>query len=172
MKKSEKLAQLIHMPVEIVEREIDKGMWDILIELNKKNYFTQFSCEGHIIENNGNYPNGYWQGYLVFRGVYKFPQYPVRYSKANRKRDTFYWEGIGEKSRQEFLANVLTWAKCLPTRPIEKVIWYTLSAKNKNRPNGDYKVLAHTTDYEEVKCLLAGANMDKYIDVNLYETEV
>ena len=39
MKKSEKLAQLIHMPVEIVEREIDKGMWDILIELNKKNYF-------------------------------------------------------------------------------------------------------------------------------------
>ena len=40
MKKSEELGKLIGMTSEGVEREIDKGMWDILIELNKKNYKT------------------------------------------------------------------------------------------------------------------------------------
>lgn len=171
MNKAEKLAKLIGIPTEIVKRDIDKGIWDILIELNKKHYYTQFSCEGHLAEEDSAYPVGSWQGYLVFRNTYKFPQYPVRYSKVNRKRDTFYWNGVGEESRQEFLRSVLEWAKTLPVRPHKRVTWYTLICKSKSQPNRDYKTLAHTTDYEEIKCILAGAEMDKYTDVQLLEKE-
>ena len=45
-------------------------------------------------------------------------------------------------------------------------------AKHKTRPNGSYKILSHTMNYEEIKCILAGASMDKYTDVQLVEKEV
>ena len=64
MKKSEKLANLINMPVEIVENEIDKGIWDILIALNQKGYYTTFSCEGHLNTKNE------WEGYIAFLDTY------------------------------------------------------------------------------------------------------
>ena len=158
------------MPAEIVERDIDKGMWDILIELNRKNWFTQYSCEGHV--GRGTSGGDSWQGYLVFREPYKFTEYPVRYTKTNKKHDTYYWDGNGEENRKDFLKMLLDWARLLPYREIKKVKWYTLSAKSKTRPNGEDKVLLHTNDYEEIKVLLAGANMDKYTDVTLYETVV
>lgn len=167
--RAEKLSKLIGMPVDVVKRDIDKGMWDILIELNRKNWFTQFSCEGHVgVMNRQNRPD-FWQGYLVFRGAYIFPEYPVRYTKVNKARDTFYWEGCGEESRKEFLDMVLKWAKLLPVRPIEKITWYTIYAKPKNRNSNEYKILAHTTDYNEIRLVLAGADMDKYTDITLSE---
>ena len=170
MTKTERLAKLINIPVDVVERDIDKGMWDILIELNRKNWFTQYSCEGHV--GRGNNGADSWQGYLVFCEPYKFTNYPVRYTKTNRKHDTYYWDGNGEDNRQAFLKMLLDWARLLPFRPIKKVKWYTLSAKLKNRPNSDYKILAHTIDYEEIKIILAGADMDKYTEVRLSENEV
>lgn len=170
MNKAETLSKLIGMPVEAIKSEIDKGMWDILIELNRKNWFTQYSCEGHIGRSN-NGADG-WQGYLVFCEPYKFDSYPVRYTKVNKKHDTYYWDGKGEENRQEFLKMLLNWARLLPYRPIKKVKWYTLSAKLKSRQNGEYKVLAHTTDYEEIKIILASAEMDKYTEVRLLENEV
>ena len=171
MKKSERLASLIGLSVEEVENAIDKGIWDILIELNRKNYFTKFSCEGHLGAHNRQNRDDYWQAYLVFCDGYKFPQYPVKYSKTNRSRSTYWWDGFGEESRQEFLENVLNWAKCLPTRVIKKTTWYTLTAKHKNQPNREEKLLAYTQDYEEIKCVLARADMDKYFDFNLRETK-
>lgn len=171
MNKAKRLSELIGVPVEVVERDIDKGMWDILIELNYKNWFTQFSCEGHLGRGGNSAPDA-WQGYLVFREPYKFPNYPVRYTKTNKRHDTYYWDGKGEENRQAFLKMLLEWAMLLPFREIKKVKWYTLSAKLKNRPNSDYKVLAHTTDYEEIKIILAGADMDKYTEIRLLENEV
>ena len=54
-KKAEELSKLIGAPIEMIENEIDKGMWDILIELNKKGYmFNQIVNEfklNLLIEN-------------------------------------------------------------------------------------------------------------------------
>lgn len=154
MKKSERLAQLINLPIEIVENDIDKGMWDILIELNSKNYFTDNCCEGHL--NNGS-----WNGYISFKKAYKFSEYPIRYDNAKQKR-AFYWSGKDEESRQEYLHNLYEWASNLPKREIKEVIVYTLWGKNKRRPNGVYKVLKRSTNYDDIRIELNKKNTEKY----------
>ena len=100
MKKSEELGKLIGMTSEGVEREIDKGMWDILIELNKKNYKTIVCCEGHLKENNS------WNAYIGFRYPYEFKNYPCFFTNT-KNRQYYYWDGVGEEKRQIFLDNLV-----------------------------------------------------------------
>lgn len=170
MTKSEKLANLIGMTIEDVENYIDKGMWDILIELNQKGYHTVYSCEGHCSPTpNKKGKVGYWNGYLAFDRTYKFPVYPPKFYKNNKNRQMFYWEGYGEESRKEYLDRVLRWAVTLPTREKRRVTTYHLLAKNKIQPNREPKLLAYTQDYEEIKCILCRADMDKYFDFELHE---
>ena len=104
--KSEILGNLIGMTKEEVENDIDKGMWDILIELNKKNYKTIFCCEGHLHEDN-RHGIDYWNGYIAFAETYNFLSYPIKFHKISHGRRYFYWDGNGEESRQEFLTNLL-----------------------------------------------------------------
>ena len=66
MTKCEKLAEIIGVSVEFIEDNIDKGMLDILIELNRKGYITIFCCEGHLDDNDK------WEGYIAFDKTYKF----------------------------------------------------------------------------------------------------
>lgn len=167
MTKSERLGQLIGMPKEIVESEVDKGMWDILIELNEKNYYTIFCCEGHLSDHS-KYGKDYWSGYLAFADTYSFPQFPKGFYKVSRKRTFFYWQGNGEESRQKYLEDLYDWAKCLPTRPKKRVTTYHLVAKHKNQPNRE-KLIMYTNDYEEVRCVLNRCDMDKYFDFKLHE---
>ena len=168
MKKSEELGKLIGMTSEGVEKEIDKGMWNILIELNKKGYYTVFCCEGHP-ENHSKKGIDYWCGYLAFIEPYKFKEYPPMFSKTSRNRSYFYWDGNGEDKRQEFLENVYKWACCLPTRERRKVVTYHLLAKHKNQPNREAKLLCYTNDYEDIRCILNRADMNKYYDFKLME---
>ena len=170
MTKAEKLAELIEISAEDVENNIDKGMWDILIELNKKGYYTVYSCEGHCNPNPDKKGKiNYWNGYLAFNDTYKFSIYPPKFYKVNSKRRFFYWDGYGEESRKEYLDNVLKWAVTLPTREKKRVTMYHLLAKNKTQPNREAKSLVYTEDYEEIKCILNRADMDKYFDFQLYE---
>lgn len=168
MTKSEKLGKLIGMSKEIVEREIDKGMWDILIALNEKNYYTIFSCEGHL-RNDERKGADYWEGYLAFAEKYKFTEYPKNFCKVKNNRRYFYWEGNGEESRQEYLTDLLNWARCLPARPKRRVVTYNLIAKHKNQPNREPKIICYTQDYDEIRCILNRSDMDKYFDFKLLE---
>ena len=161
--KALRLGELIGMSEEAVIENIDKGMWDILIELNEKNYYTIFCCEGHL--NNENK----WNGYLAFDKTYKFAQYPPKFTKVNKHNRFFFWEGIGEENRQEFLNNVLNWAKTLPTREKTKVVQYHLLAKNKKHPNREAKSIIYTDNYEDIKCILNRADMDNYFNFELVE---
>lgn len=164
MTKSERLALLIGMPIEFVENEIDKGMVDILIELNEKGYYTTNCCEGHLRDNED------WNGYICFAYPYKFPVYPKNFSSV-KKRQYYYWNGNGEQSRQTFLNELLAWAKTLPVKkPIEKK-QYVLIGKNKKRPNSRDKILISTSDYEDIKIILNRADMVKY-DLRINESVI
>ncbi len=157
--KAEKLAGLIGVSVEMIEREFDQGILDILIELNSKNYYTIFSCEGHLGEYKGK-PD-HWNGYLAFADKYSFSTYPPLFYKNSRDRRFFYWEGFGEDSRQEYLNNVLDWAKCLPTREKTKITLYQLVGFHKKRPNTG-KTLVYSYDYEDVRVALARSDACNY----------
>lgn len=170
MTKSERLAELLGMPVEIVESEIDEGMWDILIELNRKGYYTIFCCEGHC----NPYPNKrgkteYWEGYIAFTDTYDFIEYPPKFNKVTTHRRFYYWHGYGEESRKKYLENVLKWARCLPTKEKKKVVMYHLTGRNKKQPNREAKLFAYTDNYEEIRCILNRADLDNYFDFKLYE---
>lgn len=171
MTRYEKLGKLIGMSAEDVKQYIDDGIIDILIELNRKRYFTLYSCEGHVGFNVEavRKPENYWQGYLGFAKPYKFEIYPPKYSKVSKDKMYFYWEGLGEESRQEFLTRIYDWARCLPTLPHTPVVHYILEARSKKQPNREPKTIVRTTDYEEIKLALASADMDKYFDVYVYE---
>ena len=171
MTKYEKLGQIIGMTARDVKEYIDEGIIDILIELNRKHYFTIYSCEGHVGFNVEavRKPENYWQAYLGFARAYKFPIYPPKYSKVSKDKMYFYWEGLGEESRQEFLARVYDWARCLPTLHKKPVVYYILEARSIKQPNREPKTIIRTKDYEEIKLALASADMDKYFDVSMYE---
>ena len=163
MTKCEKLAELINASVEFVEENIDKGMLDILIELNRKGYMTIFCCEGHLDDKNN------WEGYLAFDKTYKFIEYPVGFYKFNNHRRYFYWRGIGEESRQEYLDGLLKWARTLPTRPKEKVVMYNLTGRNKKYPSREPKLFYYGNDYEEIRCIMNRADIKNYFDFELFE---
>lgn len=108
-----------------VVMEIDKGMWDILVELNNKGYKTVCCCEGHV--NDGRR----WNAYLFFaRGKAPKTMPPLydlsnkkilnKYSQINKTENIFYWYGSDskrlsleqkEQERQELLSDLLKWAK-------------------------------------------------------------
>lgn len=162
MTKSERLAALIHLPVEIIENDVDRGMWDILIELNKKNYFTSVCCEGHLRED------GTWNGYIGFKDAYNFAKYPKEYDNA-KKQMYFYWNGKGEESRQKFLSELLEWAKSLAPRELKEVKMYTLYGTNKR--SGKRKVLVCSYDYKDIKIEYNKKSIVKY-DTELVEKVV
>ena len=164
MTKSERLEQLTGIPVNIIEEEFDKGMWDILIELNSKGYRTIFCCEGHL--NNKNE----WNGYIGFAYPYKFNVYPKDFT-LSKKRTYYYWDGKGEESRQKFLNELLKWAKLLPVKTPIEIKNYTLYGKNKSRANSKEKILLSTNDYEDIKIILNRRDMIKY-DLRLVENVV
>ena len=163
MTKCEKLAEIIGVSVEFVEDNIDKGMLDILIELNRKGYITIFCCEGHLDDNDK------WEGYIAFDKTYKFVEYPQGYYKYNNHRRFFYWRGNGEESRQEYLDNLLKWARILPTKEKEKVVMYNLTGRSKKYPNREPKLFYYGNDYEEVRCIMNRADIQNYFDFELYE---
>lgn len=158
---AEKVAKVLNMSINDVINDLDKGMWDILVELNQKNYFTNGSCEGHL-KNDGS-----WNGYIGFQTPYKFIEYPKEYDSSRQKR-YFYWNGKGEGSRKEFLENLYEWALSLPVRELKEVKTYTLWGKNKKRPNGNWKVLRRSNDYEDIRIELNRKQTSKY-DLDLKE---
>jgi len=164
MERYERLGKLIGMSAEDVRDNIDRGMIEILIELNEKGYKTIGCCEGHLNALN----NKCWNGYICFAYPYKFPIYPKDFS-AVRRRETYEWNGKDEESRQEFLNGLKEWAKQLPYKtPIEKIN-YTLMGKPKNRSNASEKVLINTTNFEDIKAILNRRDMKKY-DLRIFET--
>ena len=165
MTKCENLGQLIGMSAEMVEQNIDKEMWDILIALNERGYNTVGCCAGHP-DVDGN-----WNGYIYFAYPYIFPTYPLNFSTFRNNRRYFEWDGTDEESRKEFLDSLLEWALMLPYKaPIEKRC-YTLMGKNKNRPNSREKVLINTYDFEDVKAILNRRDMSKY-DLRIFENVI
>lgn len=112
--------------------KIDKGMWDILIELNNKGYKTMYCCEGHPSREER------WNAYILF---YKNkapktlpPLYEVlpnrKQNRAERysqilSNECFHWYGTKskkytiemlEQERQELLKELLKWAKELENK--------------------------------------------------------
>lgn len=106
--------------------KIDKGMWDILIELNRKGYKTVCCCEGHTDRERA------WNAYLLFaKGCVPnvLPPLYYIYQKGEQRtvkrhseiRDkAFYWYGtkskkytieMSEQERRELLSDLLKWAK-------------------------------------------------------------
>lgn len=152
---AERLAEIINVPVDKVINDIDSGMWEILIELNRKNYFTFACCEGHLRGDNS------WSAYIGFKNPYKFKEYPKNYDSA-KHRETFYWSGIGEESRLKFLSDLYEWALSLPNRELKEIKSYTLLGKNKKRPNGKWRVLRISNDYEDIRIELNRKQTSKY----------
>ena len=165
MTKCENLGQLIGMSAEMVEQNIDKEMWDILIALNERGYNTVGCCAGHP-DTEGN-----WNGYIYFAYPYVFSTYPSNFSVFRNNRRYFEWDGTDEESRKEFLNSLLEWALMLPYKaPIEKRC-YTLMGKNKNRPNSREKVLINTYDFEDIKAILNRRDMSKY-ELRMFENVI
>lgn len=159
MTKLERLSNLINLSVEMIEEEIDRGMIDILIELNKKNYLTSVCCEGHLRED------GTWNAYIGFKNPYNFAEYPKEYDSA-KKQMYFYWSGKGEESRQKFLTELLEWAKSLEPRQLREVKMYTLYGTNKR--SGKRKILVCSYDYKDIKIEYNKKSIVKY-DTELVE---
>lgn len=149
------VSNILNIPVEIVINELDRGMWDILVELNRKNYFTYACCEGHLKEN------GSWNGYIGFKDSYDFKEYPKNYDSA-KQRKVFFWSGVGEENRKEFLINLYEWALSLPVREVKDIKFYTLWGKNKKRPNSSWRVLRTSNNYNDIRVELNRKQTGKY----------
>ncbi len=170
MSKTEELEKIIGIPANIIEEQFDHGILDILLELNRKGYYTIFSCEGHCDPNPDKKGNvGHWEGYLAFNDTYRFEEYPPKFYKYNNHRRFFYWNGYGEESRLKYLEDVLRWARTLPTREKKKVVVYHLLGKNKKHPNREPKLFYYGEDYEEVRCIMNRSDIDNYYDFQLME---
>ncbi len=158
---AERLAEILDIPVKKVINDIDKNMWEILIELNRKHYYTYACCEGHLNENN------FWNGYIAFKQPYNFKDYPKDYDSA-RQRKCFYWSGNGEESRKEFLVNLYEWALNLPIRKIKEIKSYTLWGKNIHRPNSNWKILRTSNNFDDIRIELNRKQTGKY-DIKIEE---
>lgn len=115
-------------------KEIDKGMWDILFELNKKGYKTVCCCEGHVNDEKR------WNAYLFFARdrvpktlppLYDLSNKKIlgRYSQVNKNGNIFYWYGSNskkltleqkEEERLQLLKDLEEWAMQLPNRELKK----------------------------------------------------
>lgn len=161
MTKITRLAELIGMTENQIVEEIDSGMIDILLVLNEKGYKTIGCCEGHLNNNNE------WNSYLGFAFSYVFETYPKNHSYSRQKRKFFYWDGVGEESRQKTLKEILEWANSLPIH--EPVYEYYYSLVGVNKRSHKSKILAVSNNYEDIKCRLQQKDIVKY-DVEIHET--
>ena len=59
--------------------EVDELMIPVIIELNKKGYFTQYCCSGHFY---GQHPNGY----IMFKKDIDIPNIPKYFKRENNKK--------------------------------------------------------------------------------------
>jgi hypothetical protein len=101
--------------------EIDELMLPVIIELNKKNYYTKYCCAGHYYDRSPN-------SYIFFEDCVKLPSLPEGYEydkdNSNTIRNYFsqyinndqeiynednYFEIINENAN-----TLLRWAKSLP----------------------------------------------------------
>lgn len=161
MTKIKRLSELIGMTEEEIRENIDSGMIDILLVLNEKGYITIGCCEGHLNEKNE------WNSYLGFEFSYNFNEYPKNHSYSRQKRRFFYWDGVGEESRQEMLNDVLAWANSLPTH--EPVYEYYYSLFGTNKRSHKTKILAVSNNYEDIRCRLQQKDISKY-DIEIKKT--
>lgn len=126
MSRYEELKKYV-IPTENDIKDIDEGMWDILIELNKKGYKTRYCCEGHVSKNSR------YSAYLSFEDGCAPktvpPLFPFgrvtgvsAYSRVTKNGNNFYWFGSRskkkswtlddeEKERQQLLKDLYEWAK-------------------------------------------------------------
>lgn len=155
MTKAEKLSEILNIPMSEVENILDRDMWDILIQLNSKNYFTNGCCQGHLKED------GSWNGYISFKEKYSFLEYPKEYDNVYQRR-AFYWKGKGEKERRKYIRELYEWAISLPIREVEEIKLYMLLGKNKKRPNGKWKILRKSYDYDDIRMELNRKQTSKY----------
>lgn len=111
----------------------DDEMIPIVTELNEKGYRTYVCCQGHT--KKGLNCRG-WNGYIGFVDKYEFAKQPPLYRvgvkyhslvgaySEIKKGRIYYWIGskskkMGyeerEKERQQWIADMLVWAKELPS---------------------------------------------------------
>ena len=121
------------------KHNIDKGIRDTIIELNRKNWITIACCEGHIKDNS-------WEGYVAFSKDYNFKKSPP----CIKKGKIYYKKGTTERQRLKWLKDLERWANKLPQNNDCNDKLYVLLGKNKKGSlvtlySGNKKV-----DYEKI----------------------
>lgn len=118
---------------DFLEQYIDVGMRGIIYKLNKKDYITQYCCEGHLSEDNE------WHMHIYFGHKYATMPHPptikgVKFKTAdfNSRCLGWDWYGVGEKNRVKMLRELESWVDTLPMRePSYHTISYGLRAFSK-----------------------------------------
>lgn len=94
--------------------EIDPLIRKTITELNKKCYFTMFSCQGHYTRLKPTY--------ITFKGKIQFPYLPEGFEIAafgsNRRRTTIIDWNMNYEAHNERVVNnlLLEWTHQLPSR--------------------------------------------------------
>lgn len=162
--------------------EIDKGMRDIIVTLNNKNYFTAFCCEGHLDQPLAR--DRWWHGYLCFCDNYDFAEpfpcfeprdkndkkkkqscwsvYEEKNVQKQRGLSTYYWYGTTEQERLDLLDRIADWANRLPKRELNYTYSYQVWRKGKR---GIVRPLEFFDTMEEAKNCVEGIADDKYAEV-------
>lgn len=161
---------------------IDKGMRDIIVTLNNKNYFTALCCEGHL--DKPLYKDKWWHGYLCFCDNYDFAE-PVPIFEPRDKNDKkknqhcwsayeeknpmkqrglsiYYWYGTTEEERLDLLKRLTEWANALPKRELDYTYSYQVWRKGKR---GAVRPLEFFDTMEDAKNCVEGIADDKYAEV-------
>ena len=160
--------------------EIDKGMRDIIVTLNSKNYFTAFCCEGHL--DQPLYKGKWWHGYLCFCDNYDFAEpfpcfepkdknnknqrcwtiYEEKNLKKQRGLSTYYWFGTSEEERLGLLDRISEWANGLSKRELNYRYSYQVWRKGKK---GAVKPIEYYETMEEAKECVENIPDGKYAEV-------
>lgn len=154
-----------------IYNEIDEGFRDIIRTLYRKNYLTQFCCEGHTDKLTKKSER--WNGYLVFRHQYDFPipipLFPLKETNCFHKgkapknkysitiKDTYYWFGsVGttieekEQERLELMARIKEWADSLPPRKLVIEYLYILKGIDENNNSTFLYYNRKKIDYKDI----------------------
>lgn len=162
--------------------EIDKGMRDIIVTLNNKNYFTAFCCEGHLDQPLAR--GRWWDGYLSFCDNYDFaepfPCFEPRDKNDKKKKQscwsvyeeknimkqcglsTYYWYGTTEQERLDLLDRIKEWANRLPKRELNYRYSYQVWRKGKR---GAVRPIEYFETMEEALNCVENIPDGKYTEV-------